>query len=479
MIARSRALPLTVATAFFMEGLDSSVVTTALPAMAHDFGTTIPELAAAVTAYLISLAVFMPLGGWLSDRYGGRRVFIAAVAIFAVGSLFCGLAQTSLALILGRIVQGIGGAMMAPVGRAVLVASVPKSDYLRAMNYVIIPGLIGPAAGPLVGGFLSTYASWHWIFLVNLPLAALGIAMAIRFMPKEVPDNALKCAPLDWIGYCFLVVTLGVGQGAIEMFGHGAAPLFSLLAMLVSITAGALFYMRFKRIGSGVIDLGLFRVRTLRLSISAGSVARAGLGGVPFLLPLLLQVVFGYDPFQSGLVTFVVAIGSAAIRPITSFALKRLGCRQLLLVNSFVTAAGLAGFVLFRDGSQLWLMSPYVFVVGLLRSIQMSTTNALSYTDIDKAQMSRAATLSTLAQRLSIGLGVSIAATVLRFASEGAQPDLNAFAVAFVVSAMLVLVAGAMFLELRPTDGWQISNRPEPEALRAQRAQAENAPVDV
>jgi EmrB/QacA subfamily drug resistance transporter len=450
-----------------MEGLDSSVVNTALPAIARDLGTTIPQLAAAVTSYLISLAVFMPLGGWLADRFGGRQVFMSALAIFATGSLLCGLAPNSITLIIGRIVQGMGGAMMVPVGRAILMSSVPKSDYLRAMSYVIVPALIGPAAGPLVGGFLSTYVSWHWIFLINLPLAVLGIFMSLRFMPSGVAEGDGNPKPLDWIGYGCLIVALGVGQGAIEMLGHGASHSLTFAAVLLSALGGYLFYWRYRQIGSGILDLSLLRIRTLRLSISAGSIVRIGLGGIPLLLPLLLQLGFGYNPFQSGLVTCLIAIGSAIVKPIMSFSLRLLGCRRLILANSVLLALGLLGFLMFREASLLWLMSPYVFVFGLFRSVQMSTMNALSYTDVEKPEMARASTMSTLAQRLSMGVGVNIAASVLTIASQGERPDLNAFAIAFAATAALVLIGGVMFLKLQPSDGWQVSNRPAPDTQNA------------
>jgi EmrB/QacA subfamily drug resistance transporter len=451
-----------------MEGLDSSVVNTALPAMARDLHTTIPGLAAAVTVYLISLAVFMPLGGWLSDRFGGRQVFISALSVFAMGSLLCGVAPNAVTLIIGRIVQGMGGAMMVPVGRAILMSSVPKSDYVRAMSYVIVPALIGPAAGPLVGGFLSTYASWHWIFLINLPLAVVGGIMSLRFMPVGIAEGAGKAKPLDWVSYGFLIMALGFGQGAIEMYGHAARLAQLLPTLLVSMLGGYLFYRRYKRTGTGVLDVGLMRIRTLRLSITAGTFVRVGLGGIPFLLPLLLQIGFGYNPFQSGLVTFLVAVGSAVVKPVMSASLNWLGCKRLILANSLLLTLGLMGFLLIREKSTLWLISPYVFAFGLMRSVQMSTLNALSYTDIETHQMANASTLSTLVQRLSMGLGVNIAATVLSFASHGSSPNINAFAVSFMASAVLVAIGGIMFLKLHSSDGWQVSNRPEPRGMSAE-----------
>jgi EmrB/QacA subfamily drug resistance transporter len=480
MRSTGRALPLTIATAFLMEGLDSSVVTTALPAMAHDLATSTPALAVTVTSYLVSLAVFMPLGGWLANRYGARQVFISALGIFALGSLLCGLAPDRGALILGRIVQGIGGAMMSPVGRAILISSVPKSEYIHAMNYVIMPGLIGPAVGPLVGGFLATYVSWHWIFLINLPLAALGIAMSVRFIAPAVIESEVQRSSLDWLGYAYLIVALGMGQWAIEMSSHGA-PSSAASAAALSIVGFMAFFRRYQRRGSGVLNLDLLRIRTFRLSVTAGSVARAGLGGIPFLLPLLLQLGFGYDAFHSGLVTFLIAVGSAAIRPILSVLMRWMGCRRLLLANSLATAAGTLGFLLFRDKAGLWLIGPYVFMFGLLRSIQMSTMNALSYTDMEKRDMAAASTIATLAQRLSIGLGVNIAAVVLAQANGSTQPGLGAFALAFCAAASLLLIAGAMFLRLRPTDGWQISARNAPDAaeqLRRERP-TEAGPTDV
>lgn len=476
-----RALPLTIATAFLMEGLDSSVVTTALPAMAHDLGTSTPALAVSVTSYLISLAIFMPLGGWLANRYGARQVFASALGIFALGSLLCGLAPDRMALVAGRIVQGIGGAMMSPVGRAILISSVPKSEYIRAMNYVIIPGLIGPAVGPLVGGFLATYVSWHWIFLINIPLAAIGIAMSFRFISPSIVDSDTRRRPLDWIGYAYLMVALGVGQGAIEMSGRGVPPLQAFAAAVLSAAGFAMFIHRYRRTGSGILDLSLLRIRTFRLSISAGSVARAGLGGVPFLVPLLLQLGFGYDAFHSGLITFLIAVGSVSVRPILSVLMRRLGCRRLLLANSLVAAAGLLGFLLFRDKASLWLLGPYVFVFGLMRSVQMSTMNALSYTDIEKRDMAAASTIATLAQRISIGLGVNIAAMVLTLSGGAAPPGLGAFALAFIATAVLMLVAGGMFTRLHPTDGWQISARAAPKDTTPapREPQVDGGPADV
>lgn len=461
-----------------MEGLDSSVVTTALPAIAQDLATSTPALAVTVTAYLISLAVCMPLGGWLASRYGARQVFVAALAVFAVGSLVCGLAPARAVLVLGRIVQGVGGAMMSPVGRAILISSVPKSEYIRAMNYVIIPGLLGPALGPIVGGFLATYASWHWIFLINLPLAVVGIAMSYRFIDDKIMPSDAERGLFDWIGYAYLIVALGVGQAAIEMSGHGAPPLPACAAGLISGFAFRLFFRRYRRTGNGILDLGLLRIRTFRLSVTAGSVARAGLGAVPFLLPLLLQIGFGYDAFHSGLVTFLVAVGAGAIRPLLAYLMRRLGCRRLLLANSLAASVGLLGFLLFREKSSLWLMGPYVFMFGFLRTVQMSTMNALSYTDVEKPDMGAASTIATLAQRLSVGLGVNVAALVLALVSGDKPPGLTAFAVAFSATAVLVLIAGAMFTRLHATDGWQISARAAPEELR--KAQPEPVgPTDV
>ena len=481
MSSTGRALPLTIATAFLMEGLDSSVVTTALPAMAHDLGTSTPALAVSVTSYLISLAIFMPLGGWFANRHGARQVFVSALGVFALGSLVCGLAPDRALLIAGRIIQGVGGAMMSPVGRAILISSVPKSEYIRAMNYVIVPGLLGPALGPLVGGFLATYVSWHWIFLINLPLAVLGIAMSFRFISPDLLEASAERTPFDWLGYAELALALGIGQGALEITGHGSRPLAAWAAGLLSAAAFFLFFRRYGQRGSGILNLGLLRIRTFRISVTAGSVARAGLGGVPFLLPLLLQLGFGYDAFRSGLVTFLVAIGSMTVRPILSFLMRRLGCRRLLLANSLAATAGLLGFLLFRDKSSLWLLGPYVFVFGLLRSVQMSTMNALSYTDMEKRDMAEASTIATLAQRISIGLGVNVAAMVLAVASGDSAPTLNAFAVAFAATAVLVLVAGGMFMQLHANDGWQISAHTNPKEVSVplNEPEAEAGPTDV
>ncbi len=291
--------------------------------------------------------------------------------------------------------------------------------------------------------------------------------MSVRYIAPDVIVGDGKRRSLDWIGYAYLIVGLGGGQWAIEMFSHGRPTLVALSIAMLSAGGFILFFRRYNRTGSGILDLRLLQIRTFRLSVSAGSVARAGVGGVPFLVPLLLLLGFHYDAFQSGLVTFLIAVGSAVVRPVGSLLMRLMGCRRLLLANSMVGGFGLLGFLLFRDKSSLWLIGPYVFGYGLMRSVQMSTMNALSYTDIEGRDMAAASTIASLAQRISIGLGVNVAAMVLTLASGNSRPGIEAFALAFIATALLVFVAGFMFTRLHPTDGWQISAHSAPkEATR-------------
>src|ERR1700742_9431 len=342
---KQRVIPLIVATALFMENMDSTVIATSLPAIAADIGTSPLTLKLAITSYLLSLAVFIPASGWTADRFGARMVFALAVAVFMVGSIGCALSHNVADFVFARILQGMGGAMMTPVGRLVLLRTVDKSALVNAMTWVTVPALIGPVVGPPLGGFITTYFSWHWIFLINIPIGLLGIVMAMKFID---PIKSVDPERFDLRG----LVLAGVGLAGIA-FGLSVAGLnllpWSVVAALVGIGAISmtLYVIHSRRTASPVLDFGLLRQSTMRAAIIGGFLFRLGIGALPFLLPLLMQVGFGLTPVQSGLVTFGSAVGAMGMKTLAARIIRTFGFRNMMTVNAVVSSLFLAACALF------------------------------------------------------------------------------------------------------------------------------------
>ncbi|HEY1386163.1 MAG TPA: DHA2 family efflux MFS transporter permease subunit, partial [Dongiaceae bacterium] len=322
-------IPLTIASAFLMEHLDSTIITTAIPRMAADLDTTVLRMNLAVTAYVLTLAVFIPVSGWLADRFGARRVFMLALLVFTASSALCGLVENLPQLVVARCLQGLGGAMMTPVGRLILLRSFPRSQFVTAMLYMSLPALIGPVMGPLVGGFLTTYASWRWIFYVNIPFGLLGCMLALRFI-EEVRDE--RPAPFDFLGFLMVGVGLGLLQLGIENLSRpvlGPAMIATVLIAAIVLLLAFALHSQFH--ATPAVDLTLFRLRTFRVGTLAGGICRLGMNGVPFLLPLMLQVAIGLSPAESGALTFALALGAVGLRPISTRMLRLLGFDRVLL----------------------------------------------------------------------------------------------------------------------------------------------------
>ena len=335
-----RVVPLIVAVALFMENMDSTVIATSLPAIARALGTNPLALKLAVTSYLLALAIFIPASGWMADRFGARNVFRIAICVFVLGSIGCALSRSLDEFVLARILQGAGGAMMTPVGRLILVRSIDKRLLVNAMALVTIPALVGPICGPPLGGFITTYASWHWIFIINVPIGLVGVVMTTRYiadMPVERP------APFDFVG--FVLSGLGIGGLAFGFSVMGLAFLpTSVVAALIGVGAisAAAYVLHARRAPAPILDLRLFKFATFRASIFGGFMFRLGIGALPFLLPLLLQIGFNLTPFQSGLITFTGALGSMFMKAAVARVLKRFGYRPVLVYNSLISAAFLA-----------------------------------------------------------------------------------------------------------------------------------------
>ena len=457
---RSRKLrlliPLIVAFAFMMEQLDATIVTTAIPDIARSLGVTALQMSATVTAYVLSLAVFMPVSGWVADRYGARRVFAVALFIFTAASALCGLSGNLPMLVAMRVLQGFGGAMMTPVGRLVLIRAFPRNQLVTAMTYMTIPAVVGPVIGPLLGGFLTTYASWRWVFYVNVPIGLVGILLALRF----VEDQPLSTPPrFDMVGFLLCGSGLGLVQFGLENLGHPMLPTAAVVAMT---TAGVLLLAAFVPYSRGrrdpALDLGLFAIRSFRVSTLAGGLSRIGVNAVPFMLPLLFQIGFGLSPVVSGSLTFVSSMGTWVVRPVSAGLLRRFGFRGLLTGNGVVCAAMIASFALVRPSTPHWLVLLMVLAFGIARSTQFMTTNTLTYSDMPAERLSRGTSLGGVIQQLTISFGVSIAAAALGvIAGEGNRPSVADFHKAFLLVAVITLVSAPGFLRLRTEDGADVS----------------------
>lgn len=409
--AHKRIVPLIVATALFMENMDATVIATSLPAIATDIGTDPLALKLAVTSYLLSLAVFIPASGWTADRFGARKVFCGAIVLFILGSISCAFARSLEGFVAARILQGIGGAMMTPVGRLVLVRSVDKRELVGAMAWVTVPALIGPIVGPPLGGFITTYASWPWIFLINLPIGLLGIVLAMRFID---PVRSEHLDRFDGVG--MLLSGLGVAGLA---FGFSVAGLDLLPWWIVAalIGSGAVcmtaYVMHARRIAAPVLDFSLLTLPTMRAGVIGGFLFRMGIGSLAFLLPLMLQLGFGYSPFHSGLITFATAVGALGMKTVASRAIARLGFRTVLVADALISAAFLAACALFTPSTPVLVMTAILLVGGFFRSLQFTCINTIAYAEIDAPRVSRATALMSVQQQIAISTGVAIGALIV------------------------------------------------------------------
>ena len=376
-----RIVPLIIAVALFMENMDSTVIATSLPAIAADIGTNPLALKLAVTSYLLSLAVFIPASGWTADRFGARTVFRAAIAVFVLGSIGCALSGSLTDFVIARIVQGMGGAMMTPVGRMVLVRTITKRDLVGAMAWVTTPALIGPVLGPPVGGFITTFASWHWIFIINVPIGLIGIVLATRFIPDVRAEHHER---FDVLG--MVLAGLGIGGLAfgLSILGLNFLPWWIVVAL---VAVGAVFTTAYvvhaRRIKNPALDLTLFRLPTFRASVLGGFIFRLGIGALPFLLPLMLQVGFGMTPFQSGLITFASALGAMSMKVVAQTALRRFGFRSILVFNGLLSAVFLAACAAFTQATPAMLMLAVLLIGGFFRSLQFTSINTIAYAEVE------------------------------------------------------------------------------------------------
>jgi EmrB/QacA subfamily drug resistance transporter len=455
-------IPLVVGCAFFMEGLDSTMIAVSIPAMAKSLGESPLRLSLVITSYLLSLAVFIPVSGWIADRFGARRVFCAAVLLFAGGSALCGLADSLPMLIVMRVVQGFGGAMMTPVGRLILLRSFPRTGLVSAMNWMTIPAMVGPMVGPIVGGFLTDYASWRWIFYLNIPIGLIGGGLALWLFENF---RAPSPSQFDLTGFVIVGVGLFLFELAIENVGRPVLPRALGLAFFPLAALMLLAYWHHARhTSSPVLDLDLFAIKTFRVGTVTGGVCRMGLDATPFLLPLLFQVGFGLSPLAAGYLTFSATFGAMAVRTLSRRLLRLCGFRRTLVGGAVLSAAITAGFALLSAATPHWIIVAVALLSGCIRSIQYLALNTITYADLPSAMLSRGTSVGGVGQQLARGFGVAIGAALLALVA-GAEPVTTAdFRTVFVLVALIPLASTLGFLRLSESDGAEVSGHQVPAA---------------
>ena len=448
-------IPLVIGCALFMEGLDSTMIAVAIPDMAKGLGEHPLRLNLVITSYLLSLAVFIPVSGWIADRFGTRAVFCAAIAIFATGSALCGLSTSLPMMLVMRVLQGFGGAMMTPVGRLILLRSFPRSGLVSAMNWLTIPAMVGPTVGPIVGGFLTTYFSWRAIFYLNLPIGITGVVLTLWLL-----DDFRAPAPTRFDLGGFLTAGLGLAlfEFAIENLGRPIIPTALGAVFFPAAFIILLIYVRHaRRREDPILDLRLLRIRTFRIGTLTGGFCRMGLDAAPFLLPLFFQVGFGFSPLQSGLLTFSSSLGAMLVRTVSGVLLRVFGFRLLLAGNACLAAAVTAGCGLLHADTSVWLVVVVVLLSGCVRSIQYLGLNTISYADVPATLLSKSTSVSGVAQQLARGFGVAFGAALLAVIAGSQMVSVDDFRIAFFLIGLIPLVAALGFLRLSPVDGAEVS----------------------
>ena len=454
---------LLVAGAFFMEFLDGTVIATALPDMARDFGVTAVELNIGISAYLITLAVLIPASGWIADRFGARAIFTLALAIFTLASVFCGLSTEVHIFVAMRILQGVGGARMVPVGRLAVLRTTPKHQLIKAIATLTWPALVAPIIGPPLGGFITRYASWHWIFFINVPLGLAAIILSLRIIP-DIRETERRS--FDLSGFITTSVAMVSLVTAMERLGDRQPQIWPTLA-LAALGFGCLLYSirHFRRAAAPMVRLDALQVPTFRVTMYGGSLFRASISAVPFLLPLLFQVGFGMDPFHSGLLVLAVFVGNLTIKPATTPLIRWLGFRRLLLINGALNVCSLLACALLTPQTPVWAIMLILYLGGVFRSIQFTGVSTLAFADVPAAQMSDANTLFSTASQLAVGLGITLGAIGIRLGEQVGDwlhltelPGIS-FRLSFVFIALICLVGMIDSLHLAKTAGSSVSEK--------------------
>jgi EmrB/QacA subfamily drug resistance transporter len=453
----NRIVPLILAFALFMEQMDATVIATALPAIAADINTSPIALKLALTSYLVAVATFIPLSGWMADRFGAKHVFVIAIVVFMAGSLACAAANSLAWFVGSRFLQGMGGAMMTPISRLILVRGTDKSKLIDALAWLTIPALAGPVIGPPLGGFITTYFSWHWIFLINIPIGILGIAATLRYLPDIVAGQPAK---LDWTGFILVAVAASGVIFGLSVISLPALPIaYGATAVVAGVFAAILYIVHMGRIRMPILDLNLIAAPVYRATVVSGSIFRIGNGALPFLLPLMLQLGFGLDPFQSGMITFVSAAGAIAMKFAVQPIFSAFGFKRVLLAGVLVSAILIAAIAGINKDTPIYLLYGLLLAIGFSRSLYFTGLNALSFSEMQPDNMAQATAINASFQQLSIAAGVAMAGAILEGyagANDGALSQ-SAFIIAFLVVGFVSALAAIPFLSMHASAGSEVS----------------------
>lgn len=450
--ARSMAgLPWIAAMAFFMQALDATILNTALPAIAHSLGRSPLAMQSAIISYTLTVAMLIPVSGWLADRFGTRRVFMVAVSLFTLGSFACAMSGSLSQLVIFRVIQGIGGAMMMPVARLALLRAYPRSELLPVLNFVTMPGLVGPILGPLLGGVLVTWASWHWIFLINIPIGMLGLLYARKYMPNFTTPRR----SFDMTGFLLFGLSLVAISSGMELFGERiVASYIGILIIFGGLALLAAYIWHARRHPTPLIALPMFKTRTFSIGIIGNLASRLGTGCVPFLMPLMLQVGFGYTALIAGCMMAPTAFGSLLAKSTVTQVLRWFGYRKTLVGITLVIGLLIGQFSLQSPGMEVWLLILPLFILGMAMSTQFTAMNTITLADLTDENASSGNSVLAVTQQLSISLGVAVSAAVLRL-YEGIDSinTVEQFHYTFLTMGAVTLVSAMVFLLLRPKDG--------------------------
>ncbi|KAF0094790.1 MAG: EmrB/QacA family drug resistance transporter [Puniceicoccaceae bacterium 5H] len=455
-------LPWLVAIAFFIETLDATILNTAAPTIADSLQVAPLSLKAALTSYALSLAVFIPVSGWVADRLGTRLTFSSAMALFGLGSLLCGLALNLPMLVASRILQGMGGSLMIPVGRIAMVRTYPRSQLIRALNFVIIPGLLGPLLGPLAGGLIVEWFPWRFIFWVNLPFCLAGVLMARRHMPDYREEDS---PPLDWRGFLLFGSGVGLLAYALEVLGEHMLPRWAVgVIVVLAVALISAYLLTARRKERPLLALDLFKVRTFRISVVGAFLTRLSVGGMTFLLPLLYQIGLGFPPWKAGLLMMPTPAAAICMKFMTGPILQRIGHLNALRWNTLLLGGVVAAYSLISPGRPLVLIVCLAFMHGFFMSLQFTSVNSLAYADIPNERTSGASTITSTAQQMSLSFGIATASFLAILFLGGihdAEPGVFAWGLhrTFWILGGLTALSSAVFLGLRQDDGNNVSNR--------------------
>lgn len=455
--ALNRTVPLILAVALFMENMDSTVIATSLPAIATDIGTSPIALKLALAAYFVALAIFIPVSSWMADRYGAKQLFRLAIGVFIVGSVSCAISSSLAEFVLARFLQGMGGAMMSPIARLVLVRSTSKRDLVAAMSWLTVPGVIGPVFGPPVGGFITTYFSWHWIFLINVPIGLAGIVLTTIYLPEIARSPGKR---IDLVGFVFAgFAAAGIVFGLSVISLPALPPIVGFVTLMVGLASSLAYLRHAGRHANPLLDFRLLDNAIFRITIIGGSLFRIGSGATPFLLPLLFQIGFGMSPFQSGLLSAASALGALAMKFLAPFTLRTGGFRNVLVWSSLLVAVVMVANGFFTPGTPYALIVAVLLASGFLRSLFFTAVNTLVFAELDEKDASQATAISASAQQVSVAVGVAVAGGILEMAAIATGQPLGpaSFTAAFFLVSVIIVGAGVAFARLPADAGSAVS----------------------